>query len=386
MFKLLTVIGARPQIIKAAALSRVLRQRFSSQFCEVIVHTGQHYDAEMSAVFFQQLGVPEPGHTLQVGGVKRAVQIARMIEGLDKVLTEERPDAVIVYGDTNSTLAGALSSAMHDIPVVHIEAGLRSFCKQMPEELNRVLTDHASTLLFTPTRAGLANLEREGLAPAEAPYSADRPGVFHCGDIMLDNTFHYAGIAEANGLSSELSGRIPTTFLLLTLHRQANTDNAERLNAILKALCELADKGYDIVFPVHPRTRKAIENASDVALSAILRKHPRIHLIDPVSYLDILLLQKQASLVLTDSGGLQKEAFWMHTPVVILREETEWVELLEMGVARLAGADTARIVASVTDFLSESPDFNTLPPVYGDGKAADFILHTLSGFLQSRRC
>jgi UDP-GlcNAc3NAcA epimerase len=373
MKKILTVIGARPQIIKAAALSRAIRNHFADQLKEVILHTGQHYDENMSEVFFTELNIPAPDYNLNVGSESHGKQTALMLEGIEKALLAEKPNAIVLYGDTNSTLAGAIAAVKLGIPVVHIEAGLRSFNKSMPEEINRIMCDHSSTLLFTPTESGIINLTNEGFAlDNDPPYSADHPKIFHCGDVMYDNSLYFAGLAEVKSAVYRNAGAKAGEFILVTVHRNHNTDDPGRFTAILRALTIIAnEKKESLVFPIHPRARKYLDFLPDEKVKEEFLTHPSIHLIPPVSFLEMIALEKNAKMVLTDSGGVQKEAFYFKKPCVIIRPETEWVELLEMGVAMLADADEKKIISGVHRF--RDMEWKNKPEVYGDGHAAEFI-------------
>ena len=370
--KLVTVIGARPQIIKAAALSRAIKNHFSDRIQEIIVHTGQHYDDNMSQVFFDELGIPRPDYNLHVGSASHGVQTARMTEGLESILIKEQPDFIVLYGDTNSTLAGAVAAAKIHVPIVHIEAGLRSFNKTMPEEINRIVCDHCSTLLFSPTKAGFENLKREGFPiDNEPPYTIDNPKVYHCGDIMYDNSLHFADIAEAK---TDIIQRLELTgkpFILATIHRDSNTDQPERLNAIFNALICLSNE-CQVVLPLHPRTAKLLKTNLDGEKQAQLFNNPSISLIPPVSFLEMIALERHAQLVMTDSGGVQKEAYFFQKPCIILRPETEWVEIVQTGNAILADADESRIMQAWQHFQSNPP--TTFPEIFGDGHAAEFML------------
>ena len=370
--KLVTVIGARPQIIKAAALSRAIKNHFSDRIQEIIVHTGQHYDDNMSQVFFDELGIPRPDYNLHVGSASHGVQTARMTEGLESILIKEQPDFIVLYGDTNSTLAGAVTAAKIHVPIVHIEAGLRSFNKTMPEEINRIVCDHCSTLLFSPTKAGFENLKREGFPiDNEPPYTIDNPKVYHCGDIMYDNSLHFADIAEAK---TDIIQRLELTgkpFILATIHRDSNTDQPERLNAIFNALIRLSNE-CQVVLPLHPRTAKLLKTNLDGEKQAQLFNNPSISLIPPVSFLEMIALERHAQLVMTDSGGVQKEAYFFQKPCIILRPETEWVEIVQTGNAILADADESRIMQAWQHFQSNPP--TTFPEIFGDGHAAEFML------------
>jgi len=377
MIKIVTVVGARPQIIKAAALSRAIRNSFADEINETIIHTGQHYDANMSQVFFEELGIPAPHINLNIGSASHGEQTAKIIQGIEKVLITEKPDFIVLYGDTNSTLAGAIAASKIHIPVVHIEAGLRSFNKSMPEEINRIMCDHASTLLFVPTQTGIKNLEHEGISSGtQGPYSADHPGVFHCGDIMFDNLVYFSEIAGQKTNIMETLALKENDFVLCTIHRDNNTDSPERLKQIISAMCYIAENlGLKIVIPLHPRTSKIVENKLPEDLYKRLSDNTNIHLIPPVSYLEMIMLEKNARLILTDSGGVQKEAYFFKKPLVVARPETEWVEIIENGAGIIADADEVKILESVEYFLDKSSlDF---PNVFGDGHAAEFICRTM---------
>lgn len=336
-----TIVGARPQFIKAAAVSRVLRLRHR----EVLVHTGQHYDANMSAVFFDELGIPPPDVNLAVGSASHGAQTGAMLAKIEEVLLAERPDRVLVYGDTNSTLAGALAAAKLHIPVAHVEAGLRSFNRAMPEEINRVLTDHVSNLLLCPSETAVENLAREGITR----------GVTLIGDVMADALRMAAERADNSVLES--SGVQPGGYALATVHRAENTDDPLRLQGILTGLTLLE---MPVIVPAHPRARRAI-----AALGWTPPAHVR--LIEPVGYLGMVALMRGARVILTDSGGVQKEAYWLGIPCVTLRDETEWVETVTHGWNTLVGADPERIVAAARQPLPAT----LRPPLYGDGHAAE---------------
>lgn len=377
MKKLMTIIGARPQIIKAAAISRVLEKQYGNEVEELIVHTGQHYDENMSAVFFEELGIPKPFAQLNTGSGAHGGQTGGMLRDLEELMLQHQPDAVIVYGDTNSTLAGSLAASKIGIPVVHIEAGLRSFNKAMPEEINRIMTDHVSTLLFSPTKQGIDNLKKEGFQPdTTGKAHIDAPKIYHCGDIMYDNSLYFSELALKQSTVLKEHGCEDKPFILATVHRNTNTDVPERLRAIFEGLLQISEQHQlDVIVPLHPRTRKYLEQTAGDAFLSQLNATKRIHLIPPVGFLDMIRLEQEAVLVVTDSGGVQKEAYFFRKPCVVLREETEWVELVETGAAQLAGADQARLVAAVAGFMQHPPtDF---PAIFGDGKAADFICRTI---------
>ncbi len=370
--KLVTIIGARPQIIKAAALSRAIKNHFSDRIQEVIVHTGQHYDDNMSQVFFDELQIPRPDYNLHVGSASHGVQTARMTEGIEALLIKEQPDFIVLYGDTNSTLAGAVAAAKIHVPIVHIEAGLRSFNKSMPEEINRIVCDHCSTLLFTPTKAGQENLKREGFPmDNDGPFTIDNPKVYHCGDIMYDNSLHFADIAEEKTDIIQRLDLVGKPFILATIHRDTNTDYPERLSAIFRSIIKLSEE-CQIVLPLHPRTAKLVKTNLDENLQKQIFNCQNIKLIPPVSFLEMIALERHAQLIMTDSGGVQKEAYFFKKPGIILRPETEWVEIVETGNAILADADECRILKAWQHFKDNPP--TVFPEIFGDGHAAEFML------------
>ncbi|GAB4324223.1 MAG: UDP-N-acetylglucosamine 2-epimerase (non-hydrolyzing) [Bacteroidales bacterium] len=377
MTEIMTIIGARPQIIKAAGLSRAIRNHFHDSIKETIVHTGQHYDDNMSKIFFDEMEIPEPDVNLNVGSDSHGRQTASMIEKIEELLMSRRPDWVVLYGDTNSTLAGALAAVKLHVPVVHIEAGLRSFNKSMPEEINRIVCDHSSTLLFTPTRTGLNNLIHEGFKiHSGPPFTVDNPGVFHCGDIMLDNSLYFAEKAREKSKVMEQLTLTPGEFILATIHRDHNTDNAERLHNIFDALMQtIRQYDIDIVLPLHPRTNKMLNKNLDSRMLNDVRAEARLKIVPPASFFDMIALEQNCRMVMTDSGGVQKEAYFFKKPVIILRPQTEWVEIAEQGCGRIADADPEAILAAVKHFSEgELPAF---APIFGDGKAAEFICRKL---------
>lgn len=373
MKKIITVIGARPQIIKAAAISREIKNNFSDKIIEVIIHTGQHYDENMSQLFFEELEIPFPNFNLNVGSGSHGEQTAKMLEGLENIFLQEKPDAVIVYGDTNSTIAGALAAAKIHIPVIHIEAGLRSFNKAMPEEINRIACDHMSTLLFTPSETGHRNLLNEGIKNEHnEAASIDNPKIYLCGDIMNDNSLYFSAMSEQK---SEILKELEITtdeFILCTIHRDTNTDDTANLNAIFHALLRIQKtSNLKIVLPLHPRTKEKINSHLDDNLLTELNQNKNFKIIPPTGFLDIISLEKNARLIITDSGGLQKEAFFFQKPCIILREQTEWIEIVENGNAMIAGADEQKI-GKCFEQLMKKTNF-TYPNLYGDGNAANFI-------------
>ncbi|MBL0049055.1 MAG: UDP-N-acetylglucosamine 2-epimerase (non-hydrolyzing) [Bacteroidetes bacterium] len=383
MLKILTIIGARPQIIKAAALSRAIRTHFASQMKEIIVHTGQHYDASMSLVFFDELGIPKPDYNLNVGSNSHGKQTAAMLVGIEEILDIEKPNCLVVYGDTNSTLAGALAAAKVHVPVVHIEAGLRSFNKAMPEEINRIVCDHVSTLLFSPTKAGYTNLLREGFKEySDKIANADHPKIYHCGDVMYDNSLYFAELSEQKTRVLADLKLERNNYILATIHRNNNTDEPLRLTAIFEAFVEItAQLNITLVLPIHPRTSKLLKQNLRPDVYAKISANERIKLVPPVSFLEMTALEKNAKLIVTDSGGVQKEAFFFKKPCVILRAETEWVELVECGAAQLADTDHAKIIASINKYYVKSD--LSFPPLFGDGQAAEFICKELLQLFES---
>ncbi len=375
MIKIVTIIGARPQIIKAAALSRAIRNLFSDKIQEIIIHTGQHYDDNMSQVFFDELEIPHPKQNLNIGSASHARQTAQMLQGIEHVLIDYNPDFVVLYGDTNSTLAGALAASKLKIPLVHIEAGLRSFNKSMPEEINRIACDHVSTFLFVPTMTGIFNLEKEGFKiNNQSKININNPGIFLSGDIMFDNLLYYSGIAKhRTNILSELQLQ-DQEFLLCTIHRDNNTDSAERLKHIFTAICNIAES-ITVVLPMHPRTSKVIENVLSEKLFNRLITDQNIHIIPPASYFEMITLEKNAKMILTDSGGVQKEAYFFNKPVIVARPETEWVEIINNGAGIVTDADSFRIVEAVQHFSNQKQQ--VYPEVFGNGHTAEFICKTL---------
>ena len=325
---------------------------------EVIVNTGQHYDFNMSRVFFDELGIPEPDHNLGVGSGSHGQMTARIIAKTENVLLSEMPDWVLVYGDTNSTLAGALAACKLNIPIAHVEAGLRSFNKRMPEEVNRILTDHVSRLLFAPTHTAILNLKREGISD----------GVIQTGDVMLDAFLHYKGKASRHCFILDKLGLTAKHYYLVTIHRQENTDDNSRLSSILGALEEIGSPERPVVLPLHPRTRKILKKID-------AQTGPAIKIIEPVGYLEMIQLETNAAIIFTDSGGVQKEAYFSGTPCITLRDETEWVETVEAGVNIIAGARKDDILSAFK--RAGTVDFQSKTGLYGNGHAAEAIVEKL---------
>ena len=361
--KIISVVGARPQFIKIAPLIRAwdkhnLEHR-TQKIKHILVHTGQHYDIEMSHLFFQELSIPGPDYNLGVGSGSHSYQVGNMLISLEKVLLKEKPDVVLVYGDTNSTLAGALAAAKNQIPVGHIEAGLRSFNRKMPEEVNRVMVDHLSNLLFCPTETALKNLKKEGITT----------GVYQTGDVMYDAILDNIKLAEEKSNILQSLNLKPKEYYLTTVHRAENTDSKDNLISIIESL-QMLD--LPVVFPIHPRTKKTIKQYGNITIE----QYNNILFIDPISYLDMLILEKNAKKILTDSGGVQKEAYFFKVPCVTLRQETEWVETVEDGWNVLAGVDRQKIIELTKDSVPNKRQRS----IFGKGKVGEKIIKILKNF------
>jgi UDP-GlcNAc3NAcA epimerase len=360
--KIATVVGARPQFIKAAVVSRAITaynaRAGKESLTETIIHTGQHYDDNMSGIFFREMQIPQPAYHLGISESRHGRMTGQMLAAIEDVLLLERPDVTLVYGDTNSTLAGALAAVKLHVPVAHVEAGLRSFNLRMPEEINRVLVDCISTLLFCPTETAGANLRREGVAAAAIDLA---------GDVMYDAVLYYRDIARATRNADHIPDADGSGFCLATVHRAENTDEPERLRGIVQALEQIA-LDRPVIMPIHPRTRRRMTE-DGLQLS-------NVQVIDPVGYFDMLKLLEGCSVVLTDSGGLQKEAFFLRRPCITLRDETEWVELVDGGYNVLAGADSGRILNAFHSMKDSGPDWS--PRLYGDGRSGERIVRVLS--------
>lgn len=359
MLKIASIMGARPQFIKAAPVSKAISKYHKIK--EIIIHTGQHYDYNMNDIFFQELGLRRPDYNLNVGSHSQVKQIALILERIEKVLSRERPHLVLVYGDTNSTLAAALAARKLNILTAHIEAGLRSYNMSIPEEVNRVITDRISDILFCPSQTAARNLSLEGIVNSGR---ASFPKVFIVGDVMYDAILFYIDVAKSHSDILNKLSLVPQGYYLATVHRQENTDNPERLKRILESLECIARDSAPVIFPVHPRTAKAMRYFKFNSFK------DRLKFIPPVSYLDMLMLTKNALVILTDSGGLQKEAYLLDVPCVTLRRETEWVETLDDGANVLADADKNKIKKAINKIR---PKFNHRRNVYGDGRAAEKI-------------
>lgn len=367
--KLVSIVGARPQFVKLAPLSRAFAQH--QQIDHSIIHTGQHYDDNMSAVFFEELELPSPNLNLNIGSASHAAQTGQMMERLETQFIADRPDVVLVYGDTNSTLAACLAAAKIHLPIAHIEAGLRSFNRKMPEEINRVAADHCSDRLYAPTPAGMHNLKAENLALRSVM----------TGDIMRDAVIHNIDLAHQKSTILDSMKLHDMPFAVLTLHRPANTDSAV-LSELMDEFNSMSKNIMRVVFPVHPRTREQLARTYDLSSSAI-------EFIDPLTYLDMLSLTEHAALVLTDSGGLQKEAAFLETPCITLRNETEWTETVDMGVNQLVGNDTSLIRDTVSTVIASATPFNAqvrsdMDKFFGSGQAAQYITQDLLQFLNQR--
>ncbi len=356
MLKIVTIVGARPQFIKAAVVSRAITG--SDKVQEVIVHTGQHFDPGMSDIFFTELQIPTPHYNLAIGGGSHGQNTGRMIEAIEDVLKKEQPDWVMVYGDTDSTLAGAIAATKMNIKLAHVEAGLRSFNMKMPEEVNRILTDRISDLLFCPTDTAVGNLKKEG-------FDNFSSSVVKTGDVMYDAALFYKGLAKAPAIVDKISDK---PFALCTIHRAENTDSQPRIHGIFEALKRIADT-MAVIVPLHPRTVKMFKSFG------IDTEYPNLFFIEPVGYLEMVWFLQRCSLVLTDSGGLQKEAYFFEKPCITMRDETEWIELVASGTNKLAGADTEKIVAAF-EAMRKKLD-SSFPLIYGDGHSADQILQEL---------
>lgn len=380
MIKLLTIIGARPQIIKAAAISREISLHFQDKIEEKILHTGQHYDANMSDVFFKELSIPLPNYNLGVGSASHGVQTARMIEGIEKVLLKEHFDGVILYGDTNSTLAGAVAASKLHVPIFHVEAGLRSFNMIMPEEVNRIVCDQLSSILFAPTITAIENLRREGFVDSRALFANGRKRIVkNSGDVMYDNSLHYSQFSSKySSIIKDLQIE-PYNYILSTIHRNNNTDEPIRIEAIVNALLDIAEtRQINVVLPLHPRTNKILpQNLTNKSYTR-LQKSKWIKIIPPASFYEIIELEKNARIVMTDSGGIQKEAFFFEKPCVILRPETEWVEIVEHKAGIVTDANY-QLIIDAYEILSNSKV--SFPSLFGDGHAANHILNSILTYL-----
>jgi UDP-GlcNAc3NAcA epimerase len=356
MKKIVTIVGARPQFIKAAAISRVIAQCYEGRVTETLVHTGQHFDHNMSEVFFEELGIPAPQYNLAIAGGNHGAMTGRMLAGIEEILLQERPDWVLVYGDTNSTLAGTLAACKLHIPVAHVEAGLRSFNNRMPEEINRIVADRVSTLLLCPTQTAVDNLASEGITR----------GVFNVGDVMFDVSLYFRQLAAQHSAVHASLGLAPREYVLATCHRAENTDDPARLAQIVEGLRGIA-RLVPVVLPLHPRTRQAL------ASTGLFDAMENFHVIEPLPFLDMIALEQSARAIVTDSGGVQKEAFFFQVPCITMRDETEWTETVTLGWNTLVGASSERIIAA---FEAAKQGKHGVGP-YGDGHAAGKIIDVI---------
>ena len=407
MKKIVTIVGARPQFIKAATVSRALA-KYNKTFhpeaaiLEVIVHTGQHYDDNMSRVFFTELHIPQPDYNLEIGSGSHGQQTGKMLAALEEVLIKEKPDLMLVYGDTNSTLAGALAAAKLHLPSAHVEAGLRSFNRRMPEEINRIVADQVGNILFPPTPTASDNLRREGidvdplLDQESLSFDINSQLAFQVGDVMYDSVIFYESLANDNSNILDDLGLTAKNYSLATVHRAENTDDPESLKNIIQAFVNLAAAGHEIVLPLHPRTKKCLETLPGDAGFSWLETvktdqstASRIRIIEPVGYLDMIQLEKNAKVIFTDSGGIQKEAFFLQVPCITLRRETEWVETVECGWNVLVGADREKIIAAFDRGVAAKKELSPFSlnttgnddQVYGNGRAAERIVEIISRLL-----
>lgn len=381
MVRILTVVGARPQFIKASAISRCIKERFSGKIRENILHTGQHYDELLSDIFFQQMQIPTPAYHLKTGSASHGKQTALMLEGIEDIIIQDQPDAVVVYGDTNSTLAAALAAAKLSIPIAHVEAGLRSFNKKMPEEVNRIVTDHLSSFLFTPTHQAYLNLEREGLKRHHAKsVSANNPVILNCGDVMYDNILYFEKLAQKQSTVLTDFNLENVPFILCTIHRDFNTDQPHRLKNILEGIIGVAQTfGIRIIVPLHPRTKNTLDKAEFEDLARKIHDIKLINITNPLPYFDILRLLSSCTMAVTDSGGLQKEAYFLKKPVAILRAETEWTEIIESGNGWLTDDNPLLLLNACKQGIEYL--HGDYPLYYGDGNASGKIIETLINYL-----
>ena len=381
MINILTIVGARPQIIKAAAISRVIQKNYSNIVSEKILHTGQHYDVNMSQVFFEELNIPNPDYNLNVGSGNHGEQTAKMIIGIEKTLLSEYFDGIILYGDTNSTLAGAIAASKLRIPIFHIEAGLRSFNMNMPEEINRIVCDQLSSILFAPTKTAVKNLKNEGFDIVHKQINGRKNReVYNAGDVMYDNSMYFSNLAnERSGILKQYLLHT-NGFLLATIHRDSNTDSIERLSNIFKSLIYISEKyNVKIVLPLHPRTFKLLKTNALTDLLEQIKQSDNILIIPPVSFLDMISLEKNAKMIMTDSGGVQKESFFFEKPCIILRSETEWVEIVENNAGIIADANFDKIVRAYEKLNLKKITF---PHLFGDGKAAQYIIEKIVDYFK----
>jgi UDP-GlcNAc3NAcA epimerase len=364
--KICTIIGARPQFVKAAVISaKIAEMKTDNAIEEVIIHTGQHYDPIMSDIFFTELKIPKEKYNLNVGSGAHGIQTGKMLEGIEAILLEEKPNFVLIYGDTNSTLAGALAAVKLHIPIAHVESGMRSFNRKMPEEINRIVADHTCTLNLCSTQTAVDNLNNEGL---------QRTAIL-TGDVMYDCALKFAHLAEKHSDPLSKFNLNSKEYILMTCHRAENSDNKKRMSQIIDAVNALAEDKI-VLYPIHPRTKKILKEFN-------LYFSDKVKIIEPVGYLEMLILEKNASLILTDSGGVQKEAFFFNVPCVTMRDETEWTETVDLGFNIITGADTTNIIDAVSEFNNQgSLSIDSSP--YGDGNSAEKILTAILEYHNER--
>lgn len=379
--KLLTVIGARPQIIKASAISRAINHQFRDKAEEFILHTGQHYDSNMSQVFFDELGIPKPNYNLGVGSGRHGEQTAKMMVGIENILLSEHYDGIVLYGDTNSTLAGALAASKLHVPIFHIEAGLRSYDLSIPEEINRIVSDQMASISFVPTENARRNMELEGFDKLNVVFNNGKSRmVCNCGDVMYDNSMFFASMAETKSDVIERYGLEKDNYILSTIHRDNNTDNKDRLSQIFEALIEVSERdGIDVCLPLHPRTKKLLEMNVDRDIYGKLRASSHMKIVPPVSFFDMIRLEKNAKIIMTDSGGVQKESFFFGKPCVIFLKDTPWKEVIESGAGVAVDADKNHITSAYMKMVNQPVEF---PHLFGDGRAAEKIVEQIVDYLK----
>jgi len=378
--KLLTIIGARPQIIKAAAVSRAISNKYADSVEEVILHTGQHYDENMSKVFFEELNIPQPAYNLGVGSGKHGEQTAKMIAGIEKILLDDHFDGIVLYGDTNSTLAGAVAASKIHVPIFHIEAGLRSFNMSMPEEVNRIVCDQLSSICFAPTETAVSNLRDEGFIESNTRFlNGKKRIVKNCGDVMYDNSMYFAPLAHTKSTVLRDCELESNNFVLATIHRPYNTDSPERLTSILSSLLHISERyNIKLVLPLHPRTKNLLSKNIDSKLYSRLLESSLAKIIPPASFFDMIELETNARIIMTDSGGVQKEAFFFERPCVILRPETEWIEIVNHGAGVIADANSELIINAYDKLCNHKVSF---PKLFGDAHAAEHIVRSIIDYL-----
>jgi len=382
MYKIISIVGARPQFIKTAALCRVINNVFSTQLEHIILHTGQHYDKNMSEIFFDELEIDAPTYNLGIHSTEASYPMETSVSALETILKAEKPDMVLVYGDTFSTLAGAIATENCALPLAHIEAGMRSFDMTMPEEINRIETDKRATYLFCATQTAIDNLKKEGIYTNNSiPYNRDNKNILFCGDIIYDHALYFE--KKKNTVTEEFIKQLMAfpSYALVTIHRQQNTDDKERLINILTGLKYIADDQQHLVFPLHPRTQKMIVGFLSEKEYTSLFTNPFIHFIAPLSFLEMMYAEKHASMILTDSGGVQKESYFYQKPCIIFRNETEWTELIKTKCSILSDVKPENILKAFKDFKLTPP--KEYPPLFGNGNTADSICREILNALKT---